>query len=95
LVRSQPWQQNCPLLANSEPNNAGPKRIHIPKAPPLGLLLEQPQFKTYNERARTLPKSGDETRSYVDFSKYADKMHDFKVKWIYERLREVELESNV
>lgn len=77
------------------PETFGPKRIHIPKAPPLGLLLEQPQFKTYNERARTLPKGDDEvSREYVDYSKYADLMHEFKVKWIYERLREVELESN-
>lgn len=76
-------------------NHPGPKRIHIPKAPPLGLLLEQPQFKTYNERARTLPKTAGEQREFVDFTKYTDQMHQFKVEWIYERLREMELESNV
>jgi tRNA pseudouridine38-40 synthase len=56
----------------------GPKRIHVPKAPPLGLLLQQPQFKTYNERI-----------------KQKAEMDDFKVKWIYERLRQDELETNV
>lgn len=27
----------------------GPEQIHVPKAPALGLLLEQPRFKTYND----------------------------------------------
>lgn len=70
------------------------KRIHIPKAPPLGLLLEQPQFKTYNDKAQKLPNHGAEPRELVDFSKYEDIMHKFKVEWIYERLREMELEQN-
>lgn len=28
----------------------GPAKIHIPRAPALGLLLEQPQFGSYNSR---------------------------------------------
>lgn len=28
----------------------GPSKIHVPKAPALGLLLEQPQFGVYNSR---------------------------------------------
>ncbi|TXT13262.1 hypothetical protein VHUM_00629 [Vanrija humicola] len=77
------------------PETFGPKRIHIPKAPPLGLLLEQPQFKTFNERTLRFPKEDGMEREIVDFSPYEGLMHDFKVKWIYERLREVELEHNV
>lgn len=77
------------------PATFGPQRIHIPKAPPLGLLLEQPQFKTYNQRVHALPNVTGEERPEVDFGKYADVMHKFKVEWIYERLREVEYESNI
>lgn len=77
------------------PETFGPKRIHIPKAPPLGLLLEQPQFKTFNERTLRFPKEDGMEREIVDFSPFEGLMHDFKVKWIYEKLREVEFEHNV
>lgn len=76
------------------PETFGPKRIHIPKAPPLGLLLEQPQFKVYNERSKAIPNPGEGNRPDVDFGKYADDMHAFKVKWIYDALRQTELETN-
>ncbi|BEJ17427.1 hypothetical protein CspHIS471_0608280 [Cutaneotrichosporon sp. HIS471] len=76
------------------PETFGPKRIHIPKAPPLGLLLEQPQFKVYNERTRSIPNPDGEPRELVDFKKHADEMHAFKVKWIYDALRQTELETN-
>lgn len=73
----------------------GPKRIHIPKAPPLGLLLEAPQFRTYNERI--LEKTGgfQEDRDPVDFGLYAEEMQAFKIKHIYEKLRQEELDSHV
>lgn len=77
------------------PLTFGPKRIHIPKAPPLGLLLEQPQFRTYNKRVHELPNVSGEERPEVDFKPYEEVMHDFKVHWIYERLREVEFEANI
>ncbi|KLT42722.1 pseudouridine synthase [Cutaneotrichosporon oleaginosum] len=76
------------------PETFGPKRIHIPKAPPLGLLLEQPQFKVYNERTRSIPNPDGEPREIVDFSKHAEEMQAFKVKWIYDALRQTELETN-
>lgn len=70
-------------------------KIHIPKAPPLGLLLQQPQFKTYNDRIKEKPGGLPEDRDPVDFRVYEDEMEKFKVKYIYERLREEELEVSV
>lgn len=74
---------------------AGPKRIHIPKAPPLGLLLESPQFRTYNQRIESNVYGGPEDRDKVDFTLYSKEMDDFKVRHIYEKLREDELRTHV
>lgn len=73
----------------------GPKKIHIPKAPPLGLLLQQPQFKTYNDRIQQKVGGMQEDRDPVDFEQYAETMEAFKVEWIYEKLRQDELELSV
>jgi tRNA pseudouridine38-40 synthase len=73
----------------------GPKRIHIPKAPPLGLLLESPQFRTYNNRIESNIYGGPDDRDKVEFTPYADQMQEFKVKHIYEKLREDELKTHV
>jgi len=85
------------LSASSEVQSSypGPKRIHIPKAPPLGLLLESPQFRTYNSRIETKMYGGPDDRDKVEFTPYADQMNDFKVKHIYEKLREDELRTHV
>jgi tRNA pseudouridine38-40 synthase len=89
------------------PETFGPKKIHIPKAPPLGLLLQSPVFKTYNDRIKYMgnagnqrkkgaaPAEGDVERDPVDLSVHEEEMEAFKVKWIYERLRQDELEQNV
>ncbi|WWC62989.1 tRNA pseudouridine(38-40) synthase [Kwoniella dejecticola CBS 10117] len=77
------------------PETFGPKRIHVPKAPPLGLLLEAPQFGVYNHRISTKANGLQDDRDPVNFGLYAELMHDFKVKWIYEKLRQEELESHV
>lgn len=73
----------------------GPKRIHIPKAPPLGLLLESPQFRTYNQRIDHNVYGGPDDRDKVDFTPYAKEMEEFKIKHIYEKLREDELRTHV
>jgi tRNA pseudouridine38-40 synthase len=40
----------CPQSCVSSADRLqGPEQIHVPKAPALGLLLEQPRFKTYND----------------------------------------------
>lgn len=77
------------------PETFGPKKIHIPKAPPLGLLLEAPQFGVYNDRITQKLNGITEDRDPVNFGLYADEIYAFKVKWIYEMLRKEELEKNV
>jgi len=46
-------------------------------------LLEQPRFGSYNERV-SHSAAGHESITFEPFEK---EMQDFKVKWIYERLR--------
>ncbi|ORX37055.1 pseudouridine synthase [Kockovaella imperatae] len=76
------------------PETFGPKTIHIPKAPPLGLLLEAPQFGSYNSRVKE-QKDPQAERDPIDWALYGDKMQEFKLKFIYEKLRQDELESHI
>ena len=45
------------------PETYGPSKVHIPKAPALGLLLEQPQFESYNRRVKDANASHDKRLS--------------------------------
>jgi tRNA pseudouridine38-40 synthase len=67
----------------------GPRRISIPKAPGLGLMLERPMFEEFNKRAEK-----DYGREQVDFSKYEDQIQEFKDKEIYRRMFEAEEKEN-
>lgn len=67
----------------------GPRRISIPKAPGLGLLLERPVFDEYNKRA-----TGQLQRDAIDFSKYDAKIQEFKDREIYRRMFEAEETTN-
>jgi tRNA pseudouridine38-40 synthase len=67
----------------------GPRRISIPKAPGLGLMLERPMFEEFNKRAEK-----DYGREPVDFSKYEDQIQEFKDKEIYRRMFEAEEQEN-
>ncbi|KAI5452673.1 tRNA pseudouridine synthase 1 [Naganishia albida] len=70
------------------PKTFGPEQIHVPKAPALGLLLEQPRFKTYNENAAHKSKQNKVEHNHpLDFESYKDEIFAFKLKHIYERLR--------
>jgi len=77
------------------PETFGPKRIHIPKAPPLGLLLEAPQFGMYNTRIGQKKNGLQIDRDPIDWDVYANEMREFKLKNIYEKLRQDELETHV
>ncbi|KAL1838174.1 hypothetical protein VTJ49DRAFT_2976 [Mycothermus thermophilus] len=66
----------------------GPRRISIPKAPGLGLMLERPMFTEYNKRAPSLGKEP------IDFSKWEDKIREFKDQHIYRRMFELEEKEN-
>jgi tRNA pseudouridine38-40 synthase len=67
----------------------GPRRISIPKAPGLGLMLERPMFDEFNKRAAT-----EYGREPVDFSKYEEQIQEFKDKEIYRRMFEAEEKEN-
>ncbi|ORY24576.1 pseudouridine synthase [Naematelia encephala] len=77
------------------PETYGPKRIHVPKAPPLGLLLEAPQFSVYNMRVSEKTNGLEADREPVDFGLYQAQIDEFKLKHIYDQLRADELQSHV
>lgn len=67
----------------------GERKISIPKAPGLGLLLERPVFDSYNTRAVE-----NLQREPIDFNKYEKEMNEFKQKEIYERIYREEEKDN-
>lgn len=67
----------------------GPKRINIPKAPSLGLLLERPVYDGYNSR---LGEFGYEP---INFDKFNDEIEAFKMKYIYDKIYSEEASDNV
>ncbi|KAI7898542.1 pseudouridine synthase [Cokeromyces recurvatus] len=69
-------------------------RINIPKAPALGLLLERPIFKVYNEKTR-IKASNEVKRDKIDFDLYNDKIEEFKHEWIYKKIFETEHNEHV
>ena len=62
--------------------------------PSLGLLLEEPLFESYNERMAVinskLQPSDPEYRPLIDFEQYRSQINEFKEKFIYKNMREVE-----
>ncbi|CDO92117.1 unnamed protein product [Kluyveromyces dobzhanskii CBS 2104] len=77
----------CPIERISQAY--GQEKINIPKAPALGLLLEAPVYDGYNTR---LQEFGYET---IDFSKYHSEMDSFKMKHIYDKIYQEEVNENV
>ncbi|KAJ9116956.1 hypothetical protein QFC22_004614 [Naganishia vaughanmartiniae] len=70
------------------PKTFGPEQIHVPKAPALGLLLEQPRFKTYNDTAAFKSQQNNVEHNHpLEFETLKDEIFAFKLKHIYERLR--------
>ncbi|CUS23173.1 LAQU0S08e03730g1_1 [Lachancea quebecensis] len=66
-----------------------PQKINIPKAPALGLLLECPVYEGYNKRLKEFGYNP------IDFGKYQDKMDEFKMKHIYDKIYQEEVSENV
>ncbi|KAH8829258.1 pseudouridine synthase [Flagelloscypha sp. PMI_526] len=70
-------------------------QVQIPKAPALGLLLENPLFDSYNTRVQefnaneVLQRMG-ETREILNWDQYSDQIHTFKEKQIYPVIRGIE-----
>lgn len=68
----------------------GPRRISIPRAPGLGLLLERPVFDTYNQRAQN--QFG---KTPIDFGDFEEAIRAFKDSEIYSRIWDVEESQNL
>ncbi|KAK3399187.1 pseudouridine synthase [Sordaria brevicollis] len=66
----------------------GPRRISIPKAPGLGLMLERPVFDVSNKKFKELG------REPIDFGKWDDQIQKFKDEHIYKRMFELEEKEN-
>lgn len=66
-----------------------PTRISVPKAPSLGLLLERPVFESYNHRA-----TENFERPAIDFANYEKEIREFKDKYIYKGIFELEEKEN-
>ncbi|CDK27654.1 unnamed protein product [Kuraishia capsulata CBS 1993] len=64
-------------------------KLNIPKAPALGLLLEQPVYEAINTR---LEKFG---YKHVDFAPYETEMLEFKKSFIYDKIYAEEIKENV
>ncbi|KAK9370864.1 pseudouridine synthase [Lipomyces kononenkoae] len=67
----------------------GRRKINIPKAPALGLLLERPVYTNFNERLKSFG------RDAVSFDAYNDQMEEFKMKYIYDKIYAEEAKENV
>ncbi|ESK97812.1 pseudouridylate synthase [Moniliophthora roreri MCA 2997] len=71
-------------------------RVHIPKMPALGLLLEYPIFDVYNKKIAAANEKLDDDpsdpnfRLPLNFDKYSEQMKDFRQKFIYDRMRSIE-----
>lgn len=87
------------------PETFGPSRIHVPKAPGLGLLLIEPQYLEYNKRvveanakidllleANRLEQkdADDQMRDTVEIGELKEMVDKFKQDEIYKRMWEVE-----
>lgn len=67
----------------------GSEDINIPKAPGLGLLLEQPVYEGYNSKLETLGYDP------ISFEKWQDQVETFKFKHIYDKIYAKEEGENV
>ncbi|KAJ1772326.1 tRNA pseudouridine synthase 1 [Coemansia sp. RSA 1813] len=83
-------RSNAPLKLIDE-LFSGP-RVNVPKAPGLGLLLEQPVFDGYNQRAANIKQGSS---SPVHFDDYKEEIEQFKQKFIYDAIRETETADTV
>jgi tRNA pseudouridine38-40 synthase len=91
------------------PETFGPSRIHIPKAPALGLLLLEPQYEEYNKKVHesnkkldlldeagkvTVEEMAEQRRDPVEIGNQKELVDAFKREEIYKRMWEVEAKDN-
>ncbi|ODV85661.1 hypothetical protein CANARDRAFT_27765 [[Candida] arabinofermentans NRRL YB-2248] len=77
----------CPLDRIKEA--FGADKVNIPKAPSLGLLLEQTVYDAYNEKLK------DFGYNPLNFDKFEKEMNEFKMKHIYDKIYDEEVKENV
>ncbi|KAF8315465.1 tRNA pseudouridine synthase [Clavulina sp. PMI_390] len=81
------------------PETFGPSRIHIPRAPALGLLLEQPRFSSYNMKTEQsnaqIQKQLSEAPEPIDFEPHRETIEVFKRDHIYAAMRAEEASNHV
>ena len=70
----------------------GPRKVVVPKAPALGLLLERPLFESYNRKITEVNAKleNDADPSYrppIDFEQHRAVIDQFKQDQIYSRMR--------
>jgi tRNA pseudouridine38-40 synthase len=73
----------------------GPQKVVVPKAPALGLLLEQPLFESYNRKvmeanAKLENDADPNYRPVIDFEQHRKVIDQFKQEHIHSRMREQE-----
>ncbi|KAF7255663.1 hypothetical protein EG68_07821 [Paragonimus skrjabini miyazakii] len=66
----------------------GTERIDVPKAPGLGLMLNQVVYTRYNEKF-----GNDGIHMPIDWTKYEDQMDAFKLEHIYDHIHKTEIEE--
>ncbi|CAH8577875.1 unnamed protein product [Schistosoma rodhaini] len=65
------------------------ERIDIPKAPGLGLMLNQVDFSQYNTKYQN-----DGIHQPIDWSKYEEQRNEFKMHYVYEHIDLIESKEN-
>lgn len=73
----------------------GPTNLPIPKAPGVGLLLEQPLFNSYNKKITSNTNPGIPDRQTISFELSQEKIDAFKEKFIYQRMFYEEEKGNL
>ncbi|KAG9083687.1 tRNA pseudouridine synthase 1 [Ceratobasidium sp. 370] len=76
-------------------------KLTIPKAPSLGLLLQEPRFGTYNKHVAEENELAinrgqtDRVRELIEWEPLRDRIDEFKREFIYTRLRDEEAKHGV
>ncbi|XP_018495425.1 tRNA pseudouridine synthase A [Galendromus occidentalis] len=63
----------------------GPEKLDVPKAPPLGLMLDTVHYTRYDDRY-----GGDGSHETITWEEYQDVVHNFKVKHILPNIWDTE-----
>ncbi|TNN06840.1 tRNA pseudouridine synthase A isoform 1 [Schistosoma japonicum] len=64
------------------------ERVDIPKAPGLGLMLNQVDFSCYNKKYQN-----DGIHQPLDWSKYEDQRNEFMMQYVYQHIDQIETED--